>query len=86
MQYMKKLRILFINVHNVEYILWSTYFCPNSLKIENQAVSTKRVSKKGEPSNLNLAESSEVVRSKVKLVCVNENIKNQSLIYVQVLL
>ena len=86
MQYMKQLWILFINVHNIEYILWNTYFCPNSLKIENQAVSTKRVSKKGEPFNLNLAESSEVVRSKFKLVCVNENIKNQSLIYVQVLL
>ena len=37
-----------------------TYFCPNSIKIKNQAVSTKKVTKKEELLNLNLAESGEV--------------------------
>ena len=26
---------VFIDVHNVKYILSGTYFCPNSIKIEN---------------------------------------------------
>ena len=60
MQYMKELWILFINVRNVKYILSGTYFYSNSIKIENQAVSTKKVTKKEEPLNLNLEESNEV--------------------------
>ena len=56
---MKKL-IFFVSICNVNYILSGTYFCPNSIKIENQAVSTKKVTKKEEPFNLNLAESKEV--------------------------
>ena len=44
----------------LKYVLSGTYFCPNSIKTENQAVSTKKVTKKEEPLNLNLAESSEV--------------------------
>ena len=60
MQYMKELWIFFINVRNVKYILSGTYFYPNSIKIENQAVSTKKVTKKEEPRNLNLEESNEV--------------------------
>ena len=60
MPYMKKYEILFINVHNVKYILPGTYFCPNSIKTENQAVSTKKVTEKEESLNLNLVESSEV--------------------------
>ena len=57
---MKKLRIFFINVHNGKYILSGTYFCPNSIKNENKAVLTKKVTKRKDPLNLNLAESSEV--------------------------
>ena len=49
----------FVYVHYVKYILSSTYFCPNSIKIENQAVSTIKVTRE-EPPNLNLAELSEV--------------------------
>ena len=60
MQYIKKTKCFFINVCSVKYILSGTYFCPNSIKIKNQAVSTKNVTKKEEPLNLNLAESSEV--------------------------
>ena len=48
MQYMKKLWIFFINVHNVKYMLSGTYFCPNSIKIESQTLSTKKVTKKEE--------------------------------------
>ena len=48
---------LYINVYNVKYVLSGTYFCPI---FENQAVPTKKVTKKQEPVNLNLAESSEV--------------------------
>ena len=36
-----------------------TYFCPNSIKIKNKAVSTKKVTKE-EPLNLYLAYLSEV--------------------------
>ena len=50
MQYMEKLWIFFINVHNVKYMPSCTYFCPNYIKIENQAVSTKKVTKKEEHS------------------------------------
>ena len=46
-------------MHNVKYILTGTYTCPNSIKIENQAVPTKKETKKEEPLNLNLEESSE---------------------------
>ena len=49
-------------MHNVRYILSGTYFCPISVKIENKTVSTKRVTKKEKPFNLNLAEPSEVKR------------------------
>ena len=35
-----------MNVRNVKYILLGTYFCPNSDKIENQAVTTKKLIKK----------------------------------------
>ena len=53
-------KIFFINVHNIKYILSGTYFCPSSVKIENQAVSAiKNVTKMEEPLNLNLEESSE---------------------------
>ena len=55
MQYMK---IFFIDVYNVKYILAGTYFCRNSIKIENQTVSTKKLTKREEPLNLNLAEPS----------------------------
>ena len=51
----EKIVNFFINKHNVKHILSGTYFCPNSTKIENQAVSTKKVTKKEEPLNLNLA-------------------------------
>ena len=57
---MQILRILFINVRNGKYVLSGTYFCPNSIKTENKAVLTKKVTKRKEPLNLNLAESSEV--------------------------
>ena len=60
MQYMKKLWIFFINVRNVKYILSGTYFCHNSIKIENQAVSTKKMTKKEKLLNWNLEESSEM--------------------------
>ena len=46
-------------MHNVKYILSGNYFCPSSIKIENQIVSTKKVTKIEEPLNLNLAEPSE---------------------------
>ena len=46
-------------MQNAKYILLGNYFCPNSIKTENQAVSTKKVTKKEEPLNLNLADSSE---------------------------
>ena len=44
-------------------ILSGTYFCPNSIKIENQAVSTKKVTKKEEPEFL--------VYSSIYSYCVN---------------
>ena len=57
MQYMEKLWIFFINVHSVKYMPSCTYFCPifvpiftYYIKIENQAVSTKKVTKKEEHS------------------------------------
>ena len=40
-------------------MLSGTYFCHNSIKIENKAV-FKKMTKKEEPLNLNLEESSEV--------------------------
>ena len=49
----------FIDVQNVEYIS-DAYFCPNSIKIENQTAS--KVTRKEEPFNLNHAEPSEVKR------------------------
>ena len=55
----KSWEVFFINVYNVKYILPGTHFCPKSIKTENKAVSTKKVTKKEEPINLNLAESSE---------------------------
>ena len=41
--------------------------------------------KNEEPLNLNLEESSEVKTLHLPLVCVNENFKNQFLIYVQLI-
>ena len=38
-------------MQNVEYILSGIYLCPNSIKIENQTVATKKVTKKEEPDN-----------------------------------
>ena len=49
-----------MNVLNVKYTLSDTQFYPNSIKIENQAALTKKVTKKEEPLNLNLEKSSEV--------------------------
>ena len=55
----KNCGIFLINVHNLKHILSATYFCPNSIKIENQALATTKLTKE-EPLNLNLAELSEV--------------------------
>ena len=60
MQCMKKLWISLINVYNVKYILPGTCFCSNSIKIENQAVPTEKVTKKEESINFNPEESSKV--------------------------
>ena len=38
-----------VDVQNVKYLLTDTYFCPNSIKIENEIASAKKVSKKKEP-------------------------------------
>ena len=46
-------------MHDLKYILSGTYFCPNSIKIENQALATTKLTKE-EPLNLNLAGLSEV--------------------------
>ena len=54
------MKICFIDVQTVKNILSDTYFCPNSIKIENNTVSTKNVTEKEEPLNLNPAELSEV--------------------------
>ena len=59
MQYMKKLWFFLINVLNFKYMLSGTYFCPKSIKIENQAVSAKKETKMEELLNLNFAESNE---------------------------
>ena len=56
---MKKLGNFFIDLHNVKYIILVNYSCPNSIDIENQMVSTKKVTKKEEPINLNLGEPRE---------------------------
>ena len=56
----KNCKFFFIGVHNVKYIPLGIYFCPNSIKIENETVSTKKVNKKEEQLNLNLAEPSQV--------------------------
>ena len=45
-------------MHSVKYMLSVTYFCFNSIKIENK-VSTKKVTKKEKPVNLNPEEPSE---------------------------
>ena len=37
---------IFIDAQNVKYVLSDTYFCPNSIKTENETVSTKKVTKK----------------------------------------
>ena len=50
----------FINVQNVKYILSDTYFCPNSNKLKIKRCKLKKVTKKGELFNLNLAEPSEM--------------------------
>ena len=38
-----------MNVYKVKYMLSGTYFCLNSIKIENQTESTKKVTKNEEP-------------------------------------
>ena len=35
MQYMRKLWNFFTDVQDIKYVLWGTYFCPNSIEIEN---------------------------------------------------
>ena len=35
---LKHIKTFFIAVQNVKYILSDTYFCPNSIKIENDTV------------------------------------------------
>ena len=47
-------------MQNVKWILPGTYFCPNLIKIKNLTVPTKKVTKKEEPLNLNLAKPSKV--------------------------
>ena len=39
---LKHIKTFFIAVQNVKYILSDTYFCPNSIKIENDTVWLKR--------------------------------------------
>ena len=53
-------RTIFIDRQNIKYILSDTYFCPNSIKIKNESVSTTRLTKKEKPRNLNLGEPNEV--------------------------
>ena len=74
---------LFYRCVNVKYILSGTFFSPTSIKIENQTVSTKKMTKKEEPLNLNLVEPSEV--KSLALVFLKENFKNQSLTDVQLI-
>ena len=68
----KIVRTFLIDVQNVKYML-DTYFCPNSIKIENQTVS--KVTKKEGSLSLKHAEPSEVKSlacpCKALLVCVN---------------
>ena len=56
---MKNCENVFIDVQNAKYILSDTYFSPYSSKIETETESTKKVTKKEEPLNLNLAELNE---------------------------
>ena len=60
MQYMKKDLRTLIDVQNIKYILSDTYFCLNSIKIEKETVSSKKLTKKEEPMNLNLARPNNV--------------------------
>ena len=53
------------------------------IKVENQTMPTKKVTRKEEPLKLNLAKPKKWKALHVLLVCVNENFKNQSLIDVQ---
>ena len=55
MQCMKKDLRTLIDVQNIKCILSDTYFCLNSIKIEKETVSSKKLTKKEEPMNLNLA-------------------------------
>ena len=59
---MKKFCISFIDVLNVKYIVSSTCSCNNLTKVKNQTVSTKKVTKKERPRNLNFAEPSKSKR------------------------
>ena len=84
-QYMKKMRKFFKDVQIVKYMLLETYFCPNSMNVENSLNIVNCQSKlKGRTTQFKSC-TAKLSEPKFLLLYVNENFKNQSLVDVQLL-